>query len=76
MPVPGSVMAWDNTGPLEVTVQGRSVTLSSVHQEPQAEVLCGFVSYRPQLEMLIIGCRLVVDEWNVQTAWELELEEI
>jgi len=70
-PVQGSLYAIDslNNDVLMAAVDGRQVTLLN------RDKVC-FLSYRPLLNMRVVGYSLNTDEWGLKGGWRLELEEI
>jgi hypothetical protein len=48
----------------------RAVVAGSEYEE------AGFVFYRPQLIMRVIGLQVQTDEWQAQVGWTMNLEEV
>lgn len=69
--VTGSIRAYDQTGASVGFVQeGQILRL----QIPAG--ITGYVSYRPLLQMRLKSFQLHNHEWDLQTAWQMDLEEI
>lgn len=73
-PIPHSLYAFTSErNAIDLSeIKKRTVTFSSSLPEGQ-EI---YLSYRPQLEMIVIDLGTETDEWNLTCGWYLKLEEI
>ena len=74
-PVEGSVQVYggEDRTPLPLSsVEGRRVVL----ENPLGEGETAYAVYRPLLRMTVTGFSQETDEWGVECAWKLALEEV